>query len=595
MEPNELLLKAIAARQQKLTEFNGGILTADRYVRSIQDCVGSDACYKYAATKAASFDDILKKSAKTLTYNNSDMVVEDLYGKPGEWKSQEYVWADKDGDVLELPKNTLMVFKHTLTTPRKDRDGDIMRTQGAKPDPKMLLLWQHVHTLPIGKMLAIAEHNSKRLSIVSAIIDMNELCHDAAVMIDNDMGRFSHGFRALEFSKIKEGSSEEEGGFDVKLFEIMEESLVSVPSNVDAEVDEVILALAESGKLTSPMMKSIGHAIRVKRPKRVSVGTDVSKLTIDLDIKINGKTIGEEHEASTSIRDAKCTGHKTCDCGCQGKPTSAPAKTNGDAAREAEDTDDKEVTCPKCGERMVDGVCEKCGYEMGKSTKTGTKAVPAYVYTGQLEKSYEAIGWALRSGLTSFLEKNGVALTDGAGKYYYYADVLGTYPDHAIVSVQGKDGNVYYKAAWKDGTNGPEFYGALKEVRIETTTTILEKAHKFGARLSEKSGRTLNGKNQENLTHAYECVQEVHDKEDGLTKGGKSLCREAIKCVKDVLGSAEKPKPEADTKPDAKTAAEIFLMEATPEQRAGLKAALDAMAAVDGMQEETKEILALLG
>jgi hypothetical protein len=130
----------------------------------------------------------------------------------------------------------------------------------------MLLLWQHVHTLPIGKVLSIAEHTKDSLKLVSAIVDMNELSHDAAVMIDNQMGRFSHGFRALEYEEIKENDDDEyPSGFDVKKFEIMEASLVSVPSNVDAETEEVLLSLVEGGKLTSGVMKEVGKTIRSKQ------------------------------------------------------------------------------------------------------------------------------------------------------------------------------------------------------------------------------------------------------------------------------------------------------------------------------------------
>ena len=71
------------------------------------------------------------------------------------------------------------------------------------------------------------------------------------------------------------------GGFDVKRFEIMEESLVSVPSNTDSYTQEIILGLVEGGKLTSPMMKSIGSEIRSKRSIRVPV-------TVDLNLRING-------------------------------------------------------------------------------------------------------------------------------------------------------------------------------------------------------------------------------------------------------------------------------------------------------------------
>lgn len=290
---NDQLLEAIRQRQAT-AEFGYGITTADRYAKNVADAVGLDMVYKCAATRTVSWDDVLRKAAHTLVYSSPDMVTEEIeYSKRAGSSLKQY-------DDIELPKNTLMVFRHVLTTPRKDRDGDVLRTEGAKVDPKLLLLWQHVHTLPIGKMLQVAEHNTKRLSLVSCIIDMNELSHDCAVMIDNDMGRFSHGFRAISFNKIKARDGAEVGGFDVKDFEIMEASLVSVPSNTDAEVEEVMLGLVEGGKLTSPVMKEYGKSIRNHRPLQVAAGLDLQKVSLPIDLKItlNGKEIEHEEKAN---------------------------------------------------------------------------------------------------------------------------------------------------------------------------------------------------------------------------------------------------------------------------------------------------------
>lgn len=283
MNENQKLLEAIRSRGQKQTEFGYGIITADRYVKTMQDFVGTGICYDVAASRNTSWDDIVRKSSQTLVYGNQDMVVEER-GMPGDMPHMGSTllpdgpaallpnWADA------LPKNTLMVFKHVLTTPKQDRDGDILRTEGAMVDPKMLLLWQHVHTLPIGKMLGVVEHTKDRLSLVSAIVDINELAHDAAVMIDNDMGRFSHGFRALEFAELSEEDADTKSGplgFDIKRFEIMEESLVSVPSNIDAEHQEVLVSLVEDGKLTSAVMKEYGKTMRKRMPVMVAVTKEV--------------------------------------------------------------------------------------------------------------------------------------------------------------------------------------------------------------------------------------------------------------------------------------------------------------------------------
>ena len=253
--PNEQLLAAIRLRGQKQTEFRYGILTADRYVTTLQQAVGLDQCYRFMAKGSTSYDDLIRKAARTLVYSNPDMELEEIG------------WTKAGGGSLgnlDLPKNTLMAFRHVLTSSTKDRDGDVLHSDGASVDPRMLLLWQHVHTLPIGRLVKVASQNPNRLTVISCIVDMNELSHDAAVMVDNGMARFSHGFRAMDFRENKEGTGKE-NGFDVKRFEIMEESMVSVPANPEAETEEVLLSLVEGGKLTSPLMKEVGKGIRQHR------------------------------------------------------------------------------------------------------------------------------------------------------------------------------------------------------------------------------------------------------------------------------------------------------------------------------------------
>lgn len=341
MTINADLLNAIKARGETQTEFNYGILTADRYVKTLQECVGTDLCYRYASKGNTSYADLVKAASKKLTYNNPDMRVEEIYL---DYKAR----FSENGLDLELPKNTLMVFRHVLTTPRKDRDGDILRTKGARVDPKMLMLWQHVHTLPIGKQLGIAQHTSKILELYSAIVDINELAHDAAVMIDNGMGRFSHGFRALDFTKIKEESGKPTGGgFDVKEYEIMEESLVSVPSNVDAETIDIMMSLVEGGKLTHPIMKSYGSSLRDKMPKQKQSGIefDASGAVVDSE--------GKDEE-----RSEKGAGKEGCTCGGS---AGASEKADDDSEKGDGKAKDEKMTCPKCGGKIEGGKCSKCG------------------------------------------------------------------------------------------------------------------------------------------------------------------------------------------------------------------------------------------
>ena len=70
------LLAAIKSRQSNPNQFNYGIMTADRYVKTLQQCIGVEACYKYATAKSMSFNDVLQKAANTLVYSNPEMVLD---------------------------------------------------------------------------------------------------------------------------------------------------------------------------------------------------------------------------------------------------------------------------------------------------------------------------------------------------------------------------------------------------------------------------------------------------------------------------------------------------------------------------------------
>lgn len=544
MNVNSQLLAAIKERRNSQTEFNYGILTADRYVKTLQECVGSDLCYRYAAKGNVSYNDILKKAAETLTYNNPDMKVLDSVGQWEKQFKQDSIFL---GDTeLEVPKHTLMVIKHVLTTPRKDRDGDILRTSGAKPDPKMLMLWQHVHTLPIGKMLGIAEHTSNKLALYSAIVDMNELAHDAAVMIDNEMGRFSHGFRALEFDKIKEdeGDTTSPGGFDVKSFEIMEESLVSVPSNVDAETEEVMLSLIEDGKMTSPMMKTYGKSIREHRPKQFNV-----PVNLDLNVRINGKDVNANQPRNGSgSAETKGAGKEGCACG------GTPKETDGKAGKEGTPTDEK----------MLIG--------------------------GFIDGSWEDIEHKLRDKAGPYLKERGITLDDDA-----FVFLLGTFADHAIVCIERMHSEPeYYKLFWRMENGEPEFNDAPKQVDIEHSTEVRERINRFYQAKSTKAGRVISRRNLEKLTDVKEDMDEI-EKQHVSTRSGVTLVRSAKGKVQEIIDEASMDNDD-DNKRDFGVDAAItkVIADADQDQRNHLMSVLKTIDDIEKRQKASEKFRALV-
>lgn len=546
MTRNAELIREIRQRQQKNTEFNYGIIPADAYVKTLEQCVGSDLCYRYAAKGTNSFDDIMRKAAKTLTYCNPEMTIEE--------KATDLYTTGKLPEGIVLPKNTLMVFKHILTTPRKDRDGDILRTQGAQVDPKMLLLWQHVHTLPIGKYLGTAEHTAKKLVVYSAVVDMNELAHDAAVMIDNDMGRFSHGFRAIDFDNLKEegsGRTSGKGGFDVKEFEIMEESVVSVPSNVGADTEEIILSLVDGRKLKSPLMKQVGSRIREKRPMTIPV-------KIDLNLSLNGKSINGEQSAAK--------GGDGEGCGCGGAPKEADGKATG----KEEGADDKEMTC-KCGGKMKDGKCDKCGKAAKDTDVDGEKA-----------KKGECPDCGAK------LTDDGICEECGYGMEEEKAEV-----DQANADSQNDMGEVMCPACGTVALQNGKCPKCGQTASAGKSATEQDK--EYDEQHLIKAGRVLSGKNKTALGSVREGMQEIHDKELLLSKGGRAICREGIKTLDDVIKSSEPPTEVSASEITVKEAMAIVLTKGTPADRQRMVETIKGMDEVDTRGTRTKKIRALLG
>lgn len=268
------LLKSIRGRDIKRSAFGYGVTTADSYLKHIQACAGDEACLTHlpwsGAADAPGWDTVMKEAADKLVYSNEDTVV----------NPDSIITNSSDfhktlaSDETEVPPRTIMVFRNIITTPRKDRDGDVLRTDGAEIDSAMPLLWQHMHVAPIGRMLEIVDHSHDRLLVTSAVID-SPLGNDAANLIEFGALRISHGFIPKEFKEIevKEG---EMPGFDITKFEIMEESVVSVPSNTDAVIEAV-----SRGKLADPLVKRWAQHYYDNRPVVVS-GVDSSTWTTDV-------------------------------------------------------------------------------------------------------------------------------------------------------------------------------------------------------------------------------------------------------------------------------------------------------------------------
>lgn len=263
MHVNQKLIEAINGRSAQLrgllesghdiSDSLGGsmLTTADVYVQRALDEIGRGAAAKYFKCMGEGRDNLIKRAASTMVYSADDL--ETVEKRTGSASDIEAIIGAK------APMHAMMAIVNRLTTPSEDRDGDTLQTAGAMMDPKAPLLWQHLHTSPIGKMVRIIEQNKDLLKVATVLLDLNDLTSDAAKLVEAGALRFSHGFIPLEFEERKGGPY---ARFNVLKFEIVEESLVSVPSNRDAEIE-----LFSRGKLTSEPFKNHAKALFDSRTK----------------------------------------------------------------------------------------------------------------------------------------------------------------------------------------------------------------------------------------------------------------------------------------------------------------------------------------
>jgi hypothetical protein len=217
---------------------------------------------------------------------------------------------------VDLPPRTLMLFENVVTTPKQDRDGDILRTEGAVVDQSMPLLWHHMLPMPVGKMIKVLKHTSKMLKVSTAVIE-SQLGLDVAALIEFGALRISHGFLPYKYEPIERKSNGDGPmpGYDIKSLEILEESVVTVPSNTDA-----VITAYSRGKLCSPVAKHWAKHYFDGRSKTFH-GIDLSGTNSETESNAASSDIPGGDKETQSV-DAKSSSEQTLVV-----DTSADAKT----------------------------------------------------------------------------------------------------------------------------------------------------------------------------------------------------------------------------------------------------------------------------
>ena len=134
-----------------------------------------------------------------------------------------------------------VIVRGVASTPTADRMGDIVRPMGAKFSTPMPLLWQHRGDAPVGNV-TFAEPNEKgipfeaKLPIVKEAGKLKDRVDEAIHSMKYQLVRaVSIGFSILDdgFEVMKSG------GLDIKSWEWLELSLVTIPANSQAIISAV--------------------------------------------------------------------------------------------------------------------------------------------------------------------------------------------------------------------------------------------------------------------------------------------------------------------------------------------------------------------
>ena len=419
MDPVKLqqFLDAIARRSP--LDFGGAVSLAQHYVRGFEQCAGQKQLRKYFKLGSdKEWQQALKDTATLLCFSNGDM---------GEFATSHkndagqiiHSGSPTRKDMDEMTPKSIMDFECIVSSKRRDRGKDVLNPLGCEIDEKSPLLWQHIPMEPVGKYVKTL---AKTAEIVKAhcCIAGTPLGYDAALLVDFGALRISHGFRPKEFQPLDEiaeykDEPESDEGWFINSYSVMEISLVSIPSNVDA----VITAHSQS-KLHHPLVKSWAARISDGRPAVVKGNWSPPSASAPVNITINnGMPTKSAKEETPPNQDDNpgATGEEN--------PNANPddqGKEEGEGAAVISEIHDMVVECGK-----MEGMPEEAVNRL--NTLAGLLSDVQTSITNTVEAIQEHAGNENLGGVLEAVDGIGDAITGGLGRVASELESIISVPD----------------------------------------------------------------------------------------------------------------------------------------------------------------------
>lgn len=190
-------------------------------------------------------------------------------------------------------------IRGVATTPEPDRVGDIVEPLGVKFKNPMPLLWQHESDKPVGtvrfdKPTKDGITFEAKIASIEDAGTLKDRLDEAWQSVKLGLVRaVSIGFRAIEYAWM------DDGGIRFIASEVMELSLVTIPANASATINEI-------KSLDAPLLAATGKQPKDSdRPTPPASGKKINPVVKALEGKTMKKTYAEQIASFEATRQAK--------------------------------------------------------------------------------------------------------------------------------------------------------------------------------------------------------------------------------------------------------------------------------------------------